>query len=197
VTAVSRAVTAIESAHCEAFSQRRGVAIVKLMGRDSGFIALHATMASGDVNLCLIPECKFELDTVVAFVSKRLERRDHCVVVIAEGAGQECFGAGNGERDASGNVKFADVGVELKKVFDKRIPEVQVKYIDPSYTIRSAPAEPHDEEVRRCNCFQFLILALVLRDDSTGGGARGHGGQDGHDGGVRAGRLLPRAAGQD
>jgi 6-phosphofructokinase 1 len=144
---VSRAVTAIESAHCEAFSQRRGVALVKLMGRDSGFIALHATLASGDVNLCLIPECSFDLDTVIDLVDKRLERRDHCVVVIAEGAGQDCLGSGSGERDASGNVKFADVGVELKKVIEKRIRGVSVKYIDPSYMIRSAPAEPHDEEV--------------------------------------------------
>ncbi len=154
-TAVARAVSAISSAHCEAFSHERGLALVKLMGRDSGFIALEATIASGDVNLCLIPECKFDLDSVVAFVEHRLAIRNHCVVVVAEGAGQDCFGAGaEAERDASGNVRFVDVGVELKKVFEKRLKGITLKYIDPSYIIRSAPADPHDEEVRdnRCCC---------------------------------------------
>lgn len=112
-TAVSRAVEAIRAAHCEAFSHRRGVALVKLMGRDSGFIALHATIASGDVNLCLIPECDFEVETVLRYVEHRLETRNHCVIVVAEGAGQKNFGS-TGERDPSGNVRFVDVGIELK-----------------------------------------------------------------------------------
>jgi 6-phosphofructokinase 1 len=119
-TAVSRAVEAISSAHCEAFSHRRGVALVKLMGRDSGFIALNATMASGDVNLCLIPECKFDLDTIVDYIENRLRRRSHCLIVVAEGAGQDCFGAGaSGEKDKSGNTVFVDVGIELKVILSK------------------------------------------------------------------------------
>ncbi len=130
------------------------------MGRDSGFIALHATMASGDVNLCLIPECRFDLDAVVAYLNKRLETRDHCVVVVAEGAGQHCFGAGSGERDPSGNIRFVDVGIELKKVFEKRIPGVTIKYIDPSYMIRSAPAEPHDEEASGITCSFFFFRQI-------------------------------------
>ena len=148
-TAVARAVDAISAAHCEAFSQRDGIGLVKLMGRDSGFIALHATVASGEVNLCLIPECDFSPDRVVEYVEDRLARRGHCVIVVAEGAGQKCFRPPPGseqEFDASGNVRFVDVGLELKRLIEKRIPRATLKYIDPSYMIRSAPADPHDEQ---------------------------------------------------
>jgi len=66
-----------------------------------------------------------------------LQQRNHCVVVVAEGAGQDCFGGGaTGEKDKSGNTKFVDVGIELKKVFEKRLPDLTLKYIDPSYIIR-------------------------------------------------------------
>ena len=90
-TAVSRAVEAINSAHAEAYSHRNGIAIVKLMGRDSGFIAVSASIASGEVNLCLIPECPFDLETITDYVRTRLGHRDHCVIVVAEGAGQNLF----------------------------------------------------------------------------------------------------------
>lgn len=134
-TAVERAVTAIESGHCEAWSHERGVAIVKLMGRDSGFIAVEASIASGEVNLCLIPEHCFDLDNVTDYVKNRLQARNHCLIVVAEGAGQHCFGALD-EVDVSGNERFVDVGVELKKHLQKSIPDITLKYIDPSYMIR-------------------------------------------------------------
>jgi 6-phosphofructokinase 1 len=147
-TAVARAVEAISSAHCEAFPHKKGLALVKLMGRESGFIALEATIASGDVNLCLLPECEFDVEVILRFIENRFERRNHCVVVVAEGAGQKCFG-GDKEKDhdVSGNVKLVDVGIALKNVFEKRLPGTKLTYIDPSYIIRSAPADPHDEEV--------------------------------------------------
>lgn len=145
-TAVERAVNAIQAAHCEAFSQPNGVAVVKLMGRDSGSIACEASLASGDVNLCLIPEVDFDLTCVTDYVQRRLDSRGHCVVVVAEGAGQKLFKDRNLGNDASGNARLGDIAGELKKHFEKHLKEPTVKYIDPSYIIRSAPASAHDEE---------------------------------------------------
>ena len=69
------------------------------------------------------------------------------MIAVAEGAGQE-FVAANAERDASGNVKYGDIGTFLrdaiKKHFAQSGMEINLKYIDPSYIIRSQPANPHD-----------------------------------------------------
>ena len=112
-TAISEARQAMYSAHAEAESARNGVGLVKLMGRDSGFIAAYSALASSNVNFCLIPEVPFALDGFLAVLKERLEGRHHAVVVVAEGAGQGLMGA-SGERDASGNVKFGDIGMFLR-----------------------------------------------------------------------------------
>ena len=145
-TAVSLAVEAAESAHVEAHDVMNGVGIVKVMGRESGFIAAHTALASGDVNYVLIPEVPFELDGekgLLASLKKRIESRRHAVILVAEGAGQELAGEATGT-DASGNKKLSDIGLYLKKRieehFEKLGIEISVKYIDPSYMIRSAPA---------------------------------------------------------
>ncbi|MBW2057577.1 MAG: ATP-dependent 6-phosphofructokinase [Deltaproteobacteria bacterium] len=146
-TAVSEARTAIYSAHTEARGARNGVGLVKLMGRESGFIAAYAALAYNDVNFCLIPEARFTLEAFLEALRQRLERRSHAVVVVAEGAGQDLMEK-TGERDASGNVRFGDVGVflrdRIREYFRKVGTELNLKYIDPSYTIRSVPANPHD-----------------------------------------------------
>jgi 6-phosphofructokinase 1 len=117
------------------------------MGRESGFIAVFASLARSDVNFCLIPEVPFTLDKLLDAVQKRLERRGHAVVVVAEGAGQDLTGDTQ-ERDASGNVKFKDVGLFLRDrinaYFKKIDMESTLKYIDPSYTIRGVPANAYD-----------------------------------------------------
>jgi 6-phosphofructokinase 1 len=145
-TAVSLAVEAVESAHVEAHDVMNGVGIVRVMGRESGFIAAHTALASGDVNFVLIPEVPFELDGekgLLSSIKKRLEARHHAVILVAEGAGQELAGEATGT-DASGNKKLSDIGAYLKKriekYFDDMDIEISVKYIDPSYMIRSAPA---------------------------------------------------------
>jgi 6-phosphofructokinase 1 len=147
VTAVSEARTAIYAAHTEAQGARNGIGLVKLMGRESGFIAAFASLTNGDVNFCLIPEMRFSLDCFLDALKERLENRKHAVVVVGEGAGQELIEA-TGERDASGNIRFGDIGHFLKnqiQAYFKEIGmEVTLKYIDPSYTIRSMPANPHD-----------------------------------------------------
>jgi len=147
VTAVSEARTAIYSAHTEAQGARNGIGLVKLMGRESGFIAAFASITNGDVNFCLIPEMRFTLECFLEALQERLENRRHAVVVVGEGAGQELMEA-TGERDESGNIRFSDIGLFLKNriqdYFKKIEMDVTLKYIDPSYTIRSMPANPHD-----------------------------------------------------
>jgi 6-phosphofructokinase 1 len=120
---------------------------VKLMGRDSGFIAAFAVLVDGQVNFCLVPEVPFTLDKFLSALAARLERRGHAVVVVAEGAGQELMKI-SGEKDASGNVKYGDIGIflrdEIKAYFSGSGVDISLKYIDPSYTIRSLPAVAHD-----------------------------------------------------
>jgi 6-phosphofructokinase 1 len=146
-TAVSESRTAIDSAHAEALGARNGVGLVKLMGRESGFIAAYATMANSDVNFCLIPEAPFKLESFLKALKERLKGRDHAVIVVGEGAGQNLMQE-TGAKDASGNVRFGDIGLFLKdqinSYFKKEGMEVNLKYIDPSYTIRSLPANPRD-----------------------------------------------------
>ena len=146
-TAVGESRTAIYCAHVEAVGARNGIGLVKLMGRNSGFIAANATLANSEVNFCLVPELAFNLDVFLETLKKRLEKRRHAVIVVAEGTGQE-FLQESSKRDASGNVKFQDIGIYLRdriKAYFKEVEmDVILKYIDPSYTIRSMPANPHD-----------------------------------------------------
>ena len=146
-TAVSEAVESIDAAHTEAKGARNGIGLVKLMGRESGFIAVFASLARSDVNICLIPEVPFSMEKLLANVRARLQSRGHAVIVVAEGAGQELLGDTN-ERDASGNVKFKDIGLFLKDRINAYFMgtgmDATLKYIDPSYTIRSVPANAYD-----------------------------------------------------
>ena len=149
-TALEKAREVIQGAHVEARGVHRGVGLVKLMGRYAGFIAAGATLASQEVNFCLIPEVRFELDGPDGFLpslAERLDERGHAVVVVAEGAGQHLI-AGERERDASGNPELADVGAHLKAAigdwFRRRGEPVYLKYFDPSYLIRSVPANTAD-----------------------------------------------------
>lgn len=153
-TAVSRAAEAVTCAHAEAHSSINGVGLVKLMGRESGFIAVHTVLAVHEANFVLIPEVPFDLEGPEGFLRRleeRLAARGHAVVVVAEGAGQdllEAAAAAAGGQDASGNKKLGDIGAFLKariaEHFAARGLELNLKYIDPSYMIRSAPASPTD-----------------------------------------------------
>jgi len=144
-TAVEEAQHALLAAKVEASSGYRGVGIVKLMGRHSGFIAMQASMASGVVDCCLIPEVSFRLDKLLQYLKEILDSKGHCVVCIAEGAGQDILAAGENATDASGNAILQDVGIwmrdEVKKFFKG---DADVKYIDPSYIIRSIPTTSND-----------------------------------------------------
>ena len=146
-TAVSEAKRVTYAAHSEAEGARNGVGLVKLMGRDSGFIAAFTAVVDGQVNFCLVPEVSFTLDGFLKAIKTRLERRKHAVIVVAEGAGQDLMET-MGERDASGNIRYGDIGIFLRDAikdhFKKIGMEINLKYIDPSYTIRSVPANPHD-----------------------------------------------------
>ncbi len=149
-TAVAMAVPVVRCAHIEAKNALNGIGLVKVMGRHSGFIAANTSLAQSDVNFCLIPESPFDLEGPMGFLTnlrRRILDRGHAVVLVAEGAGQELVPK-TGETDASGNVKFQDIGIFLKEkileFFTKEGIECNVKYIDPSYIIRSAPADSFD-----------------------------------------------------
>ena len=149
-TAVSMAVPVVRCAHVEAKNAINGIGLVKVMGRESGFIAAHTSLAQSDVNFCLIPENPFDLDGekgLLPNLKKRLIDRGHAVILVAEGAGQELLPK-TSETDASGNVKYNDIGLFLKeeiiKYFKKQKITINIKYIDPSYIIRSAPADAYD-----------------------------------------------------
>jgi len=152
-TAISEAVKAIQCAHAEAKGAPMGIGLVKIMGRQSGHIAAGAALAQGDVNFVLIPEVHFDLEGENGFLKaleNRLKRSGHCVILVAEGAGQELVRRDNETmaKDASGNIKLLDIGAFLKSEIEKYLRttglEINLKYIDPSYTIRSVPANASD-----------------------------------------------------
>jgi 6-phosphofructokinase 1 len=146
-TAVEAARQATRAAYVEASCHRSGIGLVKLMGRDSGFIASFATLADTQVGLCLVPENAFGIDGIVRAARQRIERDGYVVIVVAEGAGQELL-AEAAEWDASGNRRHGDVGTflrdKLPEAFRAQGISVSLKYIDPSYMIRSLPANARD-----------------------------------------------------
>lgn len=149
-TAFAEGAKAIRAAHVEATGAPNGIGLVKLMGRHSGFIACYASLAMSDANFVLIPEVPFQLEGengLFSALRKRLEKRGHAVVVVAEGAGQELFQSNNGT-DASGNARFSDIGIFLKDRINEHFKQIgtdlNLKYIDPSYVIRSVPANAFD-----------------------------------------------------
>jgi len=148
-TAVGEARKAIDAAHVEAKGTRNGIGLVKLMGRHSGFIAAHATLASGNVNICLIPEVPLDINILFEKIKKRLSKKDHLVIVVAEGVGQDLLYADKKKMyDSSGNVKLQDIGVFFKQKIDEYLNkekiEHTIKYIDPSYMIRSTATNAID-----------------------------------------------------
>ena len=149
-TAVEKATEAIRCAHVEALGSPGGIGMVKLMGRESGFIAAQASLALKEVNFVLVPEAPFELhgpEGFLAQLKQRLEQRQHAVIVVAEGAGQDLCRAVNGQ-DLSGNPILGDIcdvlRREIKKYFGELNVQYTLKYIDPSYIIRSIPANSND-----------------------------------------------------
>jgi 6-phosphofructokinase 1 len=150
-TAVDVATLAIKSAHNESAGYPNGVGLIKLMGRYSGFIAATSALAQQDVNFVLIPEIDFDIEGpngLLASLEERLRQRQHAVIVVAEGAGQKYIKSGKDEVDASGNIKLKDIGLFLKDTisawFKSKNIEISLKFIDPSYIIRSLPANAND-----------------------------------------------------
>lgn len=146
-SAVTQTRPAIYAAHMEALGARNGIGLVKLMGRESGFIAAYATLASSDVNFCLVPEVRFTREAFLEALYERLVQKRHAVIVTAEGAGQDLMTA-TGRRDASGNIRLGDIGAFLRQAIQEHLNsrgmEHTLKYIDPSYIIRSVQSNAHD-----------------------------------------------------
>ena len=160
-TAVLSATDVITSAHNEANGAFNGLGLVKLMGRDSGFIAAYAALATTVVNFCLVPEVPFTLEGLFkALESRYASGKTHAVIAVAEGAGQELFKDQKERRDASGNILKNDIGEflteKIKEHFDKVGKEINIKYFDPSYMVRSIPAKGTDAIF----CFQLAESAV-------------------------------------
>jgi 6-phosphofructokinase 1 len=171
-TAFSIANDIIKNAHNEAQGAYNGIALVKLMGRDSGFIAASAALAIQEVNFVLIPEISFDLYGPRGFLKilrKRLDERHHAMIVVAEGAGQDLFESTEMEKDASGNIKHKDIGVYLKEKireeFNAKGISHSIKYIDPSYIIRSAPANANDSKFCNLLAQNAVHAALAGKTD--------------------------------
>ncbi len=152
-TAIAESVKAIACAHIEARGAPMGIGLVKIMGRLSGQIAVGAALAQNDVNFVLVPEVPFRLEGdqgLLQALEVRLKARKHCVILVAEGAGQELMHNDQivRETDASGNIRLLDIGyflkVRIEEHFKKKGQEINLKYIDPSYMIRSVPASASD-----------------------------------------------------
>jgi len=155
-TALEKAAEVIRGAHVEARGAINGIGLVKLMGRHAGSIAAGASVVSQEVDFTLVPEIRFPIDGdggLLAALERRIRGRGHAVVVVAEGAGQHLFDFENRQRDASGNVRNEDIAALLRDrivqhFFARQIP-ITVKYLDPSYLIRSVPANSFDRML--CN----------------------------------------------
>lgn len=150
-TAVDVATQAIRGAHNESAAYPNGIGLIKLMGRHSGFIAATAALAQQDVNFVLVPEVDFDLEGpngLFTAIENRLAQRGHAVILVAEGAGQKFFENNTTVRDESGNIRLKDIGFFLKDAivsyFHNKGIDVSLKYIDPSYMIRSLPANAND-----------------------------------------------------
>ena len=150
-TAFGQAGELIRAANVEARSAPGGVGLVKLMGRHSGFIACYAALAKNDADFVLIPEVPFGLDGaagLLARIADKVKQQGHAVVIVAEGAGQEHLPRGADVRDASGNLALRDIGSFLRQRIAEHFTsvgaELNLRYIDPSYAIRSVPANPYD-----------------------------------------------------
>jgi 6-phosphofructokinase 1 len=149
-TAFAMAVQSVRAAYIEATGSHNGIGLLKLMGRDSGFIACYAALAGSNVDFVLIPEVHFELEGsggLLEALHYRVAKRKSAVVVVAEGAGQHLMNT-DSATDASGNKVYGDVGLFLRDritaSFKERRVGASVKYIDPSYLVRSVPANPQD-----------------------------------------------------
>jgi 6-phosphofructokinase 1 len=176
-TAVAEARRVTQSAHTEAVSARGGIGLVKLMGRESGFIAAYTVLADNDVNFCLVPEVPFTLERFLQVLEARMVKRGHAVIVVAEGAGQDLLGQPL-ERDASGNPKLGDIGTflrdKIRAHFRERGLRIDLKYIDPSYTIRSGPPNAQDAALCLLLGHHAVHAAMSGRTDMVVGYWKGH-----------------------
>uniref|UniRef100_A0A0E0B2Y2 ATP-dependent 6-phosphofructokinase n=1 Tax=Oryza glumipatula TaxID=40148 RepID=A0A0E0B2Y2_9ORYZ len=170
-TAVEEAQRAINSAYIEARSAYHGIGLVKLMGRSSGFIAMQASLSSGQIDVCLIPEVSFTLDGehgVMRHLEHLLEKKGFCVVCVAEGSGQDLLQKSNAT-DASGNVILSDFGVHMQQKIKSHFKDIgvpaDVKYIDPTYMVRACRANASD-----------AILCTVLGQNAVHGAFAGFSG---------------------
>ncbi len=180
-TALEQAEEVLRAAHVEAQSAPNGIGLVKLMGRDAGFIAAGASLISQEANFVLVPEVPFPLqgpDGLLASLEHRLEHRAHALIVVAEGAGQHLFDNTAARTDASGNRQHEDIGRflcdRIKAHFAERSIPINLKYLDPSYLIRSVPANAWDRYLADSMARCAVHAAMAGKTDVLIGSWFGH-----------------------
>ncbi|MBI5539420.1 MAG: ATP-dependent 6-phosphofructokinase [Bacteroidia bacterium] len=180
-TAYTMASPIIKDAHNEATGAYNGIVVIKLMGRDSGFISAYAALSMQEANFVLVPEIPFDLkgeNGLLSALRKRIEQRHHALIVVAEGAGQDLFTDNPVEKDKSGNIKLNDIGIflkdEIKEYFQSINIPVSIKYIDPSYIIRSAPAIASDSIFCSNLACNAVHAAMAGKTDFVIGNLNGH-----------------------
>jgi 6-phosphofructokinase 1 len=163
-SAVEEAARVLDCAHTEARSVPGGIGLVKLMGRHAGFITAGAVVASQDVNFALIPEVPFALNAFLLALKERMLMKSHAVIAVAEGAGQDLLTADSGQRDASGNVKLKDIGPFLREKIEAYFKAegfpIAMRYFDPSYQVRSRPA--NSEDALLCDLFARYAVHAAM-----------------------------------
>jgi 6-phosphofructokinase 1 len=157
-SAIEEAARVLDCAHTEARSVPGGIGLVKLMGRHAGFVTAGAVVASQDVNFALIPEIPFKLEPFLSALKERMRAKNHAVIAVAEGAGQDLLKSDGADRDASGNLKLKDIGPflceQIQSYFTAQGTKVMIRYFDPSYEVRSC----------RANCEDALLCDLFARN---------------------------------
>ena len=172
LTALEEATGVLCRAHVEAKSHHNGIGLVKLMGRDAGFIAAGAAAAAQEANFVLVPEVAFPLEGEGGFLDaldRRIDLRHHAVIVVAEGAGQHLFEVGDATTDASGNRRYRDIGIflrdRIREHFREREVEATIKYFDPSYSIRSVPPNAADRFITDRMARNAIHAAMAGKTD--------------------------------
>ena len=85
-----------------------------------------------------MPEKSFSVDALLRYVNEKLDEKDHCILVVAEGVNTRVVD-GNGPVTVDG-----DVGPWLCAQLKANLESISLKYVDPSYAVRSAPSNAAD-----------------------------------------------------
>jgi 6-phosphofructokinase 1 len=125
-TAVNVATEAIDRLRDTAESHDR-VMLVEVMGRDAGFIALHAGLASG-ADAILIPEIPYRVEPLVRAIERRCsEGQKYFIVVVSEGARPVGGEPSVGERKAGAMPRLMGAAQRVAEALRAQLPKADIR----------------------------------------------------------------------